>query len=488
MLSSRIHFVYFFVLCTYPVFAQGLQGVRSERWAGISGVHLNPASSNVFPKKWDVQLGGFHLYGSTNYFFLSQTGLIELLSRPEDIRAISDTLGEAVLPTKPIFLDFPDGNRKWQGVLDSRIDGPGFAVRIGQRHSIGMFSALRTVASGYGIPRTMGYKHLDAVRWGEAQKAGAFQISGMSWVETGAHYAYRSPDNGGNLWGFGVNLKHLNVIQAGYAKTNESFQYIRNGLDTMTLTNGNWDIGYNTDIANNIMDPSTKNLHSNGQGFSFDLGFNYLVSDLESDTPEDYQWQFGASLTDIGYAKINKNAERHHFDFNDSKVLSLEGINTLRTVDEVVRLLSATYLQDSMASLKGNSFTLLTPARVNIHSDYRVRKNFYVNAVWQQRLPMTDNTIKLPSYIAITPRFESRWFSAFAPVGLTDYNRLQAGLAIRVAYFTIGSDHLTSLIHQRQWNSTDLYLSCKINAFKFSSKDRGLSSKDRKWKRVGCYN
>jgi hypothetical protein len=467
--------------------AQSLLGVRTERWSGISAAHLNPAITNVFPQKWEVQLTGAHLFGASNYLFLKNTGLKDILSRPEDIRAVSDTLGNAVLPENPIFFDFPIDRRKWYGVMDSRIDGPAFAIRFGDRHTAGIFSAYRTLVSGYSIPRTIGYTYLDKVPWGVGQPSGDFTINGMSWGEIGAHYSYRSPDEGGNLWGLGVNVKLLQVLQAGYAKTNKPFTYIRNNRDTMSLTTGNWDIAYNSDLANNLEQLEEAKIQVNGRGFSFDFGFNYIVPDLEADKPEDYLLHFGASLTDVGYANVNKNAESHHIRFQDTIAIGLGDLNQVRTADEVIKRLSYTYLGDSTASLESNSFTLLTPTRLNLHADVRIRPHLYVNSTWQQRIAINLNTLKAPSVVAVTPRFESRWFSAFVPISFVDYRRLQLGSALRLGVLTIGTDHLTSIFKQNRWTGTDLYFLVKINGFSIKKRDRGLSRKDRTWSKVGCY-
>jgi Family of unknown function (DUF5723) len=483
----RIHwFLLFSIFCIQKMNAQGLLGVRTERWSGMSAAPLNPAITNVFPQKWELQITGLHLYGASNYLFLKNTSLKDILQHPEDIRAVSDTLGLAELPESPIFFDFPVDRRKWYGVLDSRVDGPAFSLRFGDRHTVGIFSAFRTLVSGYRIPRSLGYTYLDKVPWGVGQSAGQFSINGMAWGEVGAHYAYRSPDLGGNMWGLGVNVKSLHVLQAGYAKTIDPFTYIRNSADTMSLTTGNWDIAYNTDLANNLQTSTNQEVQSNGRGFSLDLGFNYIIPDLSADQPEDYILHFGASLTDIGYANIKKNAEAHRFRFNDTIVLGLSDLNQVKTADEVVKKLSQIYLGDSTASLSGNSFTLLTPTRLNVHADYRIAPYIYVNALWQQRIAPNQNTLKAPSVLAITPRFESRWFSAFAPVSMIDYRRAQLGAAVRLGVLTIGTDHLPSLLKQKRWTGTDMYLLLKVNGFSLKKRDRGLSRKDRTWGKVGC--
>lgn len=482
-----IAFIWLFAQAVIPLNAQAALGLRTERWAGISAVHLNPSNSNLFPKKWDLQLVGAHLYASTDYLYLQNTNLFDILRHPEDIRAISDTLGEAQLPANPIFLDFPLSQQRWYGVLNARFDGPGFAFRFKDRHTIGFFTAARINTNGYRIPGSMGYKYLDAVPWEVPNSAGYFNINGMAWSELGGHYSFRSPDVGGNLWGFGINARWIRVVQAGIARTNEAFQYIRNNRDSMSLTSGNWDIAFTNDIANQT-DASQIKPHFNGNGFALDLGFNYIIPDTEGDTPEDYQLQFGAALNDLGYALINRNAEAHHIAFTDTIKIGLDGLNQITNADQGIKTLSALYLKDSTASLTGNSFTMQMPAHLNLHADYRIKPRLYVHANLTQRLPLGKNTLRSPNSMALTPRYETRWFSAFLPVVLADWQHLRVGAAARLGVLTIGTDHLASLLGQSKWRGTDLYFLLKINAFRIKKRERSLSRKDRTWRRVGCYD
>ncbi len=479
--------VWFLAHTAISLHAQAVLGARTERWAGISAVHLNPANSNLFPKKWDLQLVGAHLYTSTDYLYLKNVNFFEVIRHPEDIRAVSDTVGSAPLPADPIIFDFPLTQRRWYGVLEARLDGPGFAVRFKDKHTAGVFTATRINTNGYRIPGSLGYRFLDAVPWEVPFKSGSFHINGMAWSELGGHYSYRSPDKGGNVWGFGVNTRWIRVIQAGIARTNEAYQYIRNNRDSMSLTNGDWDIAYTNDIVNQT-DANQIKPRFNGNGFALDLGFNYIIPDEESDTPDDYILQFGAAVNDLGYAHVNRNAEAHRIVFTNTTKIGIDGLNQVRNADQIIKTLSVLYLQDSTASLKGNSFSLQMPAHLNLHADYRFLPKLYVHANLAQRLPPTNSMLRSPNSLALTPRYETRWFSAFLPVVLADWQHLRTGAAMRMGVLTVGTDHLASLIGQRRWRGTDLYFLLKINAFNIKKRERLLGRKDRTWRRVGCYD
>lgn len=480
-------FLLLFIL-PFVLNAQGALGIRTERWAGISGATLNPAATTTFPKKWEIQLAGAHFFGHTNYLFAKSASVPKILRFPERVHVISDTSGEKPIPTDPILVDFPKKFERSYGAFEIRGEGPGFALHLGDRQTIGLFSAFRAMGSGYRIPATMGYTYLDTVPHHIRKPAGSFLINGMAWLETGLHYAWRTPDLGYTNHSFGVNLKYLKVMQAGFAQVNERFDYIREDRDTLTLTNGDWDLAFTNDIVNDYSNFTPDQINFNGSGFGLDLGYQVQVPDLEGDDVQDYRFTLGVSLTDLGYATINKRAETHKVRFDDSVTVYLPGFEDIRTGDEAVKNLSNAYLGDSSLSLSGNSFTMILPAKISMQADYKIMPKLYLNGVWIQRLPFTQNSLRSPNLLAFTPRYETRWFSAFLPFTLSDYDRVYYGLALRLGVLTVGTDHLGSMLRQKRLNGTDFYFNLKVNAFTIFRRNKGLNWKNRNWNKVGCYH
>jgi hypothetical protein len=478
-----------FICCVQNLFSQGAIGLRTERWSGISAVHLNPANSTVFPKKWELQLGGAHVYFSTNYLFLNHTSIIDLAKHPEDIRlATTDSPSEGPMPSNPIIAEFPAGKKVSYGAVDLRVEGPAFAYHFGDRHTAGVFTGFRALTSGYSIPKTFGYTYLDLVPYDTEKKASALEVSGMAWSEIGAHYAYRTPDYGTHLHSFGVNVKFIQVKQAGYARINDDFKFTRGRNDTITLSGADWDIAYTNDIVNNYQNFSPDMIKTNGRGMGLDLGYNFLLADLEADSPDDYKLMVGAAITDLGFARINKNAEVHNIDFSNPMTITFNDLKGASTPEEAIKTISQLYLNDSLASYGRDEFTMYLPTRLNLNVDYKIADHFYLNGIFQQKVPFAKNSLKPPSLIAITPRFESRWFSAFLPVSLSDYRHVQFGTAVRLGVLTIGSDNVPSIVKATKWHGSDFYIQIKLNSSRLLSMKKVLRAKDRKWTRVGCYD
>jgi hypothetical protein len=91
--------------------------------------------------------------------------------------------------------------------------------------------------------------------------------------------------------------------------------------------------------------------------------------------------------------------------------------------------------------------------------------------------------------LAVTPRFESHWWGASLPLSILNYEQVRVGLAARLAFFTIGTDHLLSFLGQKKLSGTDFYLSLKINAFNLGrlGSNGGFGSGNSSGRNAKCY-
>ena len=112
-----------------------------------------------------------------------------------------------------------------------------------------------------------------------------------------------------------------------------------------------------------------------------------------------------------------------------------------------------------------------------------IRENLYVNATLIQRTPIGTNTIERGNLFALTPRYESRWISAFLPVSIYNWQNFQIGTAIRLAFLTIGTENIGSFFGQKNLTGTDFYAAIRINPYKLGWKNGG----GKKGKAVKCY-
>jgi len=75
--------------------------------------------------------------------------------------------------------------------------------------------------------------------------------------------------------------------------------------------------------------------------------------------------------------------------------------------------------------------------------------------------------------LALTPRFEGKWFEASVPLVLNnDYRNLTVGAFLRLGPFFIGSDNISGLLKSSNVKGFDLYTGCYIPIFKRNPRDR----------------
>ncbi|MCB0640336.1 MAG: hypothetical protein KDC44_01795, partial [Phaeodactylibacter sp.] len=91
--------------------------------------------------------------------------------------------------------------------------------------------------------------------------------------------------------------------------------------------------------------------------------------------------------------------------------------------------------------------------------------------------------------LAVTPRFEHRWFEAGLPISLYNYDQLQVGLYGRVGPLTIGTEKLGALFLSNNLSGMDIYIGFKVPPFGFQSNGKTLQQLKgrRKTGSADCY-
>ena len=121
-----------------------------------------------------------------------------------------------------------------------------------------------------------------------------------------------------------------------------------------------------------------------------------------------------------------------------------------------------------------------------MQADYALVPYVYLNGLLVQRVPFGNVSLSRGNLLAFTPRFEHRWFSAALPISLYNYSDMRVGAAVRLAFFTIGSENLGSIIGNDNFTGTDLYFALRINPFSLGFGNWGGWS-SRRGKNVKCY-
>ncbi len=322
-----------------------------------------------------------------------------------------------------------------------------------------------------------------------------FAINMNAWSESGITGAYAIKDDENEMLRAGLTVKSLNGLGAMYIKnggttfkfyrqpgstktdsvlyaqydlelgfTNE-FSYDNNpssNLDTFTSAHNNFDAQL---LQNNII-RKQKRL---GKGTSFDLGFVYEKREGKKSR---YKYRAAVSLVDIGKIKYNNTQFSYVTKYKGENEVTinegLKGYNSRQYDTAVARRFSA-------PSGSFQAFSMALPTTMNVSFDYRIINHVFVNGTWIQSLKSRyTQGIRAFSSLSVTPRYESRWFSASLPIVLNDdYRNLNLGICLSILNcIYIGSDNIGGAFGIGKISGTDLYGGAAINIYKHKKKKK----------------
>ncbi len=458
-------------------FSQEQLGLRLESYSGVNSLALNPANNLTGAFKWDINLVGAGAFGQTNYGFIYNTNISEIIRLSPNGDVASNYTSESQYPSDMLIVDFYDDSKKKYLNGSATILGPSVSVKLESGHTFGVFTNVRTAVSAQGIPSALNYYFFDRQAFGEEFEIAPFIGAGMSWSELGINYGRRIEMASGNL-DVGGSLKFLNGYEAFFMNNNKSFGLTQFPGDTLAFSNPDFEYGLTTSNATG----EDVSLSRNGGGVAIDLGAVFTIDGYEG---ESYQWKFGAALLDIGKINFTKDAQSHKIDGITSFSIPFGDYDNVEDVDDVLEMLSEQSIGTPGASLQGRNFDIWLPGALSLQADYNVIPNVFVNATLIQRMPSKKNAIKRGNLLAITPRFEHRWLSAALPVSLYNYQKLRVGAAIRLAFISIGTENLTSFIGKSNFTGSDIYFAVKVNPFNIGL---GGGGRIRGGKSVKCYD
>lgn len=454
------------------VFAQERVGLANSNYAGTTGMPLNP-SSMVDSKAWlDINLVGVDAFAWNNFVYLSKDNFYFWNNVPQ---------GNIPTPLYNI-----NGKEK-HGAVNLRVDGPSFTLSHG-KNAFGFHTAARTFVSfedflepsAVYVYEGLDYDPQQNITYTQ-QKMGAFATA---WAEVGLSYGRIVYQEGKDMINVGGTAKYLMGIGHMSMYLDE--------LNHTVVSDEDWNIS-NITGQYAITEPG----FANGHGFGVDLGVTYKrmledVSDYAPHTAQsdcgtiDYRYKIGVSLLDLGGISFNKNSLIRTFnnstttweDYPDAEVSSIGDIDAL---------IASQFASDAGSMRTGTRFGAALPSAVSVQFDYNLGKNFYANATWVQGFKLNKTTTGIRrSLIAITPRYESKWFEASLPISLYDYRSPQLGLAFRFYNITIGSDNILPFFIPMNVYSGNIYASVKVTLFKNPRCGKGRAGKKRNKK--GKYN
>ncbi|MFT4972959.1 MAG: hypothetical protein ACI9JY_002165 [Saprospiraceae bacterium] len=470
--------------CSTTLFSQEQLGLKLENYAGINGVTLNPASNLTNPLRIDINLISFNVFVDNNYLFIKNTNTLDLIKNGNGSEFYSaPDFTENTIPDDGYVIDYFNDSRKRHASVLVNVMGPSFIFKIGEQHSVGLFTAVRGAFSTQDVPNEFSYYKYDQIPFNDEFSVAPFTGSVVAWSEIGVNYAYKIPTYNGFL-GIGINARYLQGYEALYFENNRTAGYTKTGNKLLAFNGPKLSFGYTNGNLNFNED---FNLERNGSGFAFDIGANWVFGKDDND----YVLKLGASLIDFGYIKFDKNSRDFEVSLNikvDIDGDAYENLTEGLEVQETVEIFSTQTLGSPVAAFKDRNFTANLPAALSFQADYSITPNIFINGILIQRIPFQNIIPSRGNLLAVTPRFEHRWFSASLPLVLYNWQDFRVGLASRLGYLIIGTDNLGSWVGKSDYTGTDIYAGLKFNLGELNFvRGSAGNRKRRKGPKVKCY-
>ena len=107
-----------------------------------------------------------------------------------------------------------------------------------------------------------------------------------------------------------------------------------------------------------------------------------------------------------------------------------------------------------------------------------------------QRLPFPGASLERTSFLAITPRFENRWFDVGIPLSVQNYTDFRVGAYARLWFLTMGTHDIQNFLGQSNVTGGGFYASLRVPFFELGNlggKGRSGFGKGKRNGKVKCY-
>ncbi len=448
--------------------SQSYVGFNSDNYNGVHGVLSNPANIVDSRFKTDINILSASAFLGSDYFGI-------------DLNVLGDDTFDSDKNTKR----FPSEDNNLFANAD--IMGPSFMFNINEKHSIAFFTRARTTGNVSEINGTL-FDNVDN-DFDENEdfniNEGNLYSTVHGWVEVGGSYATVLLNKKEHFLKGGVSLKYLQGL--GYSSLegrNVNIAYDEDGtIISPTVTTGaitsSGEVLYSN--SNNFEDGFNDNnfeIVDDATGFGFDLGFVYeWRRDYETykTTNESgksfsfkdknkYKLKVGLSVTDIG--SINyKESNKSRYDINRVNINE----DTFNSFDDLDDLLDNLYTETKTVE----DVSISLPTALHATVDYNINNKFYLNLNYDASvIGAKGNANSIVSNVSLTPRFESKWFSFYSPIGINKHSGFSWGAGLRAGPIFLGSGSILSNLISKESKTADVYFGLKIPIYQGKPRDR----------------
>ncbi|CAN5373715.1 DUF5723 family protein [soil metagenome] len=501
--------------------AQIMSDFATSNYSGVYSVDFNPATIADSRMKLDINLFALGFSAQNNYVGFNKSAL----NHPgySLMGAIKDTTGNAF----PAFNDdkFQDkylterrNADKKSVYLGDRFMMPlSFMATIDQKSAISVTGEFRSILNVDGFEEPLAHLaytgFTDSSLWNQPFTNDHASINFMAWHEIGVDYARVIVDDQSNFFKIGIRPKLLIGLANVYFFA-DNLSYLTNNEDTLTFVDSHIQYGHSTNFefptgaGNNPVTYNLKGMVSH-PGIGLDIGavyewrpdFQDFKYDMDGETDlwmrskNKYKLRAGLSITDIGSIKFDRGQLSNNFvaDVNMWNVHDLDFSNfPIRSLDDT--------LKNRFGSISTpKSYRVNLPLAVRGDVDYQIWKDIYVDMNFAYAVQWKNNANKVHdlSYIAITPRWDYKWFGVMLPFSYNQYHNFSVGANLRMGPLFMGTTSLATYFSKKATvYGADFYMGVHVPIHYKEPKDKDLDKVSNKkdhcvdipgiWEFLGC--
>lgn len=430
-----------FLAITLGSRAQSYLGYYHDNYAGVQSVLFNPAFIVDSNFSADINLFSASVTGTNDYYGVKATDLLN---------------GDYNIETQAKLFQTDANNF----ILNADVMGPSFMFNIKPKHSLALFTRARAFVNIHDINGKFFNQLSDDFNSSDdfSLNAGRFNMTANSWGELGLSYATILLNKGNHFLKGGLTIKYLQGVANTYTSgDNVAVDYNKGvtPLTTSIATTGTLTYGGSQDFANS----DDFEFDSNSNGIGGDLGFVYEYRpDFNNVTENEYKFRLGLSVTDIG--SINyKGATQKKYDLNQTVTEA-----QYEEANSIGEFLDANYIILENSSVS----KAVLPTALHANVDWNFFRKFYLNLNGDINMNNSSslNTSAIANTVSLTPRYETKWFSAYLPLNYMDYRGFQAGVGFRVGPLFVGSGSAITNLISDESKGFDVHVGLKIPIYK----------------------
>ena len=451
--GAKIFLLLLFSAMYSTSYSQELWGYANSNYAGVMGLHLNPAGIVGVPYEYEVNILAGDAFYDNNYLYIPKLS---------EVATTKTTTLENGTQSKEVTLVEYNTPASKHAYASGLLLGPSY-IRNKNTKAWAVHTAMRAIVSANSVPTSLAkafYTKFDyAPLHNQVFTDMKLHAAGMLLGDIGFTYAKVYIDRDPHWLSWGVTLNGIVGFDGMYASADVGEYFIPDS-NSLVMNHVNLDYGHAFPDDNGGL------LRIRGFGGSADLGAVYIHKrnpgayecGKDADRKKRYDYKVGVSVIDLGYVNFNKGATR--FMINDG-TMQWNYIDTAKfdNIEDFDRQLSA----HSGSSEASNSFGIFMPAAASMQFDYCIKPRWYANLGFVQRLPFSDRQVYRANSIALVPRYETRKFEASISANMYEYEHLSMGVAVRYLFFVLGTDRLLSYVGS-EVRSMDIFFGFKFNS------------------------